>query len=147
MNRPALRQSRSLQALTPIEVAAGLRHLPGMVFFDTAGNVPSTYGNPVSIIAADPRELIKGSIQRDEDRGRLREVLERNADEPMADRGFPSGGLCGWIDYEGDFVFGDYPEMLVHTHDGGWYEVGELSRQIRDDLPVDDFEIGEVVAD
>ncbi len=118
-----------------------------MVFFDTAGNVPSTYGNPVSIIAAEPRELIKGSIHRDDDRGKLREVLKRNADEPMADRGFPSGGLCGWIDYEGDFVFGDYPEMLVHTHDGGWYEVGELSPRIRDDLPVEDFALGEVVAD
>lgn len=146
VNRPALRQSRNLQSLTPVEVAAGLRHLPGMVFFDTAGNVPSNYGNPVSIIAADPRDLIKGSIHSDEDREKVREVLRRNADEPAADRGFPLGGLCGWVDYEGDFVFGDYPEMLVHTHDGGWHEMGKLSERISEG-PVDEpIELGEVRA-
>lgn len=117
-----------------------------MVFFDTAGNVPSSYGNPVSIIAADPRELIKGSLRREEDREILRDVLRRNADEPTADRGFPLGGLCGWVDYEGDFVFGDYPEMLVHTHDGGWHETGNLSQQITDDVVEDEFIVGEVRA-
>ena len=117
-----------------------------MVFFDTAGNVPSTYGNPVSIIAANPREVFRGSIHQTKDREQLREVLSRNADEPAADRGFPLGGLCGWVDYEGDFVFGDYSEMLVHTHDGGWHENGNLSEQIRLDVPDEPFEIGEVTA-
>ena len=28
----------------------------------------------------------------------------------LGDHGFPLGGLCGWVDYEGDFVFGDFTE-------------------------------------
>jgi len=102
-----------------------------MVFFDTAGHVPSSYGNPVSIVAADPREVIRGSVADPHDRDRLRETLKERTSGPSADRGFPLGGLCGWVDYEGDFVFGDYPEMLVHTHDGGWHERGELSQKLR----------------
>jgi aminodeoxychorismate synthase component I len=115
-----------------------------MVFFDTAGNVPSNYGNPVSIIAADPREVIKGSIQCEEDREMLRDILQRNADDPAADRGFPLGGLCGWVDYEGSFVFGDYPEMLVHTHDGGWHESGSLSSRISGEFVEQPYEIAAV---
>lgn len=117
-----------------------------MVFFDTAGNLPSTYGNPVSIIAADPMEVLKGSIHCEEDRERLKEVLRRKADEPSADRGFPLGGLCGWVDYEGDYVFGDYPEMLVHTHDGGWHEVGSLSQRIKLEPLESGYEIDELKA-
>ena len=45
-----------------------------------------------------------------------------------ATTGFPLGGLCGWVEYEGDFVFGDYPEMLVFSHtDQVWWEIGDLS--------------------
>ena len=128
---PVTRSSRELQSLTPIEVAAGLQHRPGMVFFDTAGHVPSSYGNPVSIVAADPCEVIRGSIACAADRDALRRILQERSSGPSADRGFPLGGLCGWVDYEGDFVFGDYPEMLVHTHDGGWHERGGLSAKLR----------------
>lgn len=117
-----------------------------MVFFDTAGNVPANYGNPVSIVAADPREVIKGSILDPVDRERLRELLAGCSEGPTADRGFPMGGLCGWVDYEGRFVFGDYPEMLVHTHDGGWHEVGGLARRIRTDHVGDPWAIGEIEA-
>ena len=50
--------------MTPVEVAAALRHLPGLVFFDTAGNLPSSAGQPVSVIAARPAQLLKGSIHQ-----------------------------------------------------------------------------------
>jgi len=57
----------------------------------------------------------------------LREALAEGPRE-HGDRGFPLGGLCGWVDYEGDFVFGDYPQMLVFCHDNAtWTETGELS--------------------
>lgn len=117
-----------------------------MVFFDTAGNVPSNYGNSVSIIAADPRQVTKGSIHSADDRAKLDEQLRKGATEPEADRGFPLGGLCGWIDYEGQFVFGDYPEMLVHTDDGGWHQVGNLAARMLE-LPPEDVQIGPVVGD
>lgn len=127
---PVIRSSRQLDSLTPVEVAARLQHLPGLVFFDTAGNLPTGYGNPVSIVAAAPTQVIRGSISDSGDRQRLRQSLAERSSVPAADRGFPLGGLCGWVDYEGDFVFGNYPQMLVHTHDGGWHECGSLSAEL-----------------
>ena len=123
--------SLALESLTPVEVAAHLQHLPGLVFFDTAGYIPSNANNPVSIIAARPREIIRGHIHRAADRDRLRAAIDQHAKLPQPDAGFPLGGLCGWIDYEGDFTFGDYPEMLVHDHTGDWHEVGELSHDLQ----------------
>ena len=139
------RSSPDLDSLTPVEVAARLQHLPGMVFFDTAGYVPSGCGNPVSIVAAEPRRVIRGSINRADERQRLRAILAEQSSGPSADRGFPVGGLCGWVDYEGDFVFGDYPEMLVHTHDGGWHERGQLSQRMKDSVS-EPVTLGEVKA-
>ena len=125
-----------LEGMTPVEVAAALGHLPGLVFFDTSGNLPASYGAPVSIIAARPREVLRGSIFCAEDRARLVAAQEKGSAAPLGDRGFPLGGLCGWVEYEGDFVFGDYPEMLVFDHRSGrWHEAGSLSEEMR--VPVE----------
>jgi aminodeoxychorismate synthase component I len=120
-----------LDGMTPAEVAAGLRHLPNLVFFDTAGNIPSSAGRPISVIAARPTKILRGSIHVVSDRAMLRHAL--TASQTMAgDTGFPLGGLCGWVDYEGDFVFGDFPEMLVFCHDHQtWWETGKLSAELR----------------
>ena len=120
-----------LDGLTPVEVAASLRHLPGLVFFDTAGNVPSSSSRPISVIAARPLRVLRGSIHHAADRALLRAALE-NGPPSSGDHGFPLGGLCGWVDYEGAFVFGDFPEMLVFHHkDQTWWEVGNLSASLR----------------
>ena len=37
-----------LEGMSPPEVAAALRHLPGLVFFDTADHLPASYGAPLS---------------------------------------------------------------------------------------------------
>lgn len=127
---------RHLDGMTPPEVAAALRHIPGFVFFDTAGHLPASYGAPVSVIAARPREILEGSIHKAEDRQKLEAHLAEGAGATAPDQGFPLGGLCGWIGYEGDFVFGDFPEMLVHDHRSGrWHEAGELSREMRSPSP------------
>jgi aminodeoxychorismate synthase component I len=120
-----------LDGMTPAEVAAGLRHLPNLVFFDTAGNIPSSAGRPISVIAARPTKILRGSIHVVSDRAMLRHAL--TVGQTMAgDTGFPLGGLCGWVDYEGDFVFGDFPEMLVFCHDRQtWWETGKLSAELR----------------
>lgn len=119
-----------LDGMTPVEVADQLRHLPGLVFFDSAGNMPSHSRPPLSVIAADPAAVIRGSIHDAADRARLRETL-RAAPAAAADLGIPDGGLCGWIDYEGAFVFGDYRDMLVFSHaDGTWWENGGLSERL-----------------
>ena len=84
-----------LDGMTPAEVAAGLRHLPNLVFFDTAGNIPSSAGRPISVIAARPTKILRGSIHVVSDRAMLRHAL--TASQTMAgDTGFPLGGLCGW---------------------------------------------------
>lgn len=124
------RRTDPLDGLTPAEVAAGLAHLPGRVFFDSAGHLPASYGAPVSVVAARPRALIEGSIHQPRDRARLRAALAAGADAPAGDRGFPLGGLCGWVGYAGDFVFGDFPEMLVFDHRAGrWHQVGGLASE------------------
>jgi para-aminobenzoate synthetase component 1 len=121
-----------LEGMAPVEVAAALGHLPGLVFFDTAGHLPASYGAPVSVIAARPRQTLRGSIFCEADRAMLAAALEEGSAAPLGDRGFPLGGLCGWVDYEGDFVFGDFPEMLVFDHrSGSWHEAGSLSAEMR----------------
>jgi para-aminobenzoate synthetase component I len=121
-----------LDGLSPVEVAGQLRHLDGLVFFDTAGNFPSGSSRPVSVIAASPLRVLRGSICH----GGGLEILSnalRLGSKPAGDLGFPVGGLCGWIDYEGDFVFGDYQEMLVYSHsDHIWWETGRLSSHLRE---------------
>lgn len=122
---------RRLDGFAPVEVARRLRHLPGMVFFDSAGYTPFGGKRTISVIAARPVRVLKGSIHSPRDR----QILE-NAHAAgtgfARDYGFPLGGLCGWVDYEGEFVFGDYREMLVHCHDDdSWWETGGLSSEIR----------------
>jgi aminodeoxychorismate synthase component I len=128
--RPVTSPAR-LDGLSPVEVAGQLRHLDGLVFFDSAGNFPSSNSLPVSVIAANPLQVLRGNIHACADLEILRAALVRQQ-QIASDHGFPVGGLCGWVDYEGDFVFGDYPEMLVYSHrDATWWETGSLSTQLR----------------
>ncbi len=121
-----------LDGLPPVEAAGHLRHLDGLVFFDTSGNFPSGACQPVSVIAASPTQILRGNIHTTSDLELLRAALAAGP-KLAGDHGFPVGGLCGWVDYEGDFVFGDYPEMLVYSHhDHTWWETGQLSTQLRD---------------
>lgn len=118
--------------MTPIEVVARLQHLEGLVFFDSVGNFPHSVRAAVSLIAALPRQVLQGDLSRDDDRNMLREVLAMHQESDL-DRGFPWGGLCGWIEYDGRFVLGDYPEMLVYCHHTcEWHERGNLSQQMRE---------------
>lgn len=138
IDRGSAKESFSVQApqpleldMAPIEVAAGLQHLPGLVFFDTSGNVPLRSHAPVSVIAARPVETLRGAISNEADRDRLRSALNR-WDAQARSLGFPAGGACGWVDYEGGFSFGIYPEMLVYQHDRKqWWQCGNLAASIR----------------
>ncbi|MBM3863660.1 MAG: aminodeoxychorismate synthase component I [Verrucomicrobia bacterium] len=135
---PRIACPAALDGLTPAEAAARLRHLPGLVFFDTSGHVPANAAPPLSIIAARPTRVLRGSVHREADLDRLRAALRPEA-EPAFDHGLPLGGLCGWIGYDGGFVFGDYPERLVYHHGHGtWHETGALSMEMREsrDAPV-----------
>lgn len=117
--------------LGPIAVAEALQHLPGLVFFDTSGNLPSRGHAPVSVIAARPVEIIRGDIAEPAQLDTLRSALQRRQTRRTT-AGFPCGGACGWIDYEGAFCFGIYPEMLVYQHDRNqWWQCGGLASELR----------------
>jgi hypothetical protein len=59
------------------------------------------------------------------------------------DYGFPTGGACGSIDYDGSFTFGIYPELLIFHHQSReWWEIGNLSSQIRKTKPSANFTLG-----
>ncbi len=121
-----------LDGMTPVEVAARLRHLPGLVFFDTSGNPPSGCVRPISVIAANPASVVRGNLADLAGQAAIRRVLAQRPSVSHS-HGFPNGGLCGWISYEGDFVFGAYQDMLVFSHyDATWWETGCLSKQLRE---------------
>lgn len=136
VDRAATRSVESPQPvelnMSPIEVASCLQHLSDLIFFDTSGNIPTSSRGPVSIIAANSVDTIKGRIDDDGDVELLRSAVGQ-WDVQARSLGFPAGGACGWIDYEGGFCFGIYPEMLIYQHDRGqWWQCGNLARCIDD---------------
>jgi aminodeoxychorismate synthase component I len=130
-----LRRAHRLDGMEAMDVAKRLEWLGGLVFFDTVGNIPSGWGRACSVIAAQPTEIFTGDIFSEVDLELLRTSLRRNA-RTSGDQGFPQGGLCGWVTYEGKFVFGEYREMLIRDEQNGdWWEVGELSEKLGEPLP------------
>ncbi len=141
-----MRKVASLEGSEAIDVARGLQWLGGLVFFDTAGNVPLQAGRPISVIAAAPVAMHCGSVFSETDLTTLRNALAANL-AGGGDHGFPEGGLCGWVDYEGDFVFGEYRDMLVKDEQSGeWWERGNLSSLIRESKN-ERVEIGDFTAE
>lgn len=125
------RKVRTLSShFSPMEMVAGLAHLPGLVFLDTstADQTEPASGQSCAIIAALPERVLTGNIFKLEDRECLRKVLRENETATL-DVGFPLGGLIGGIEYCGEFYFGVYPEMLIYNYRSRqWVEVGTLSR-------------------
>jgi len=127
-----IRRMPALDTLAPMDLARALSHLDGLVFFDTAGNLPSGRTRALSVVSARPHAIHRGSIHDAADVARLERILAAGGAGPAGDTGMPDGGLCGWVDYEGAFVFGDYREMLVFRHeDRTWWETGRLSECLR----------------
>ncbi len=118
----------------PEEVARGLCHLPGLVFLDSSIAEESDTNRKdaaFSLVAALPSEFIKGNFFDPDDRDRLRSLWEKNLvpAEFAPDLGVPLGGLIGYIEYDGKFIFGCYPEMLIYNHHSKmWLEIGNLSK-------------------
>lgn len=127
-----------------MDVARSLGHLDGLVFFDSAGNLGPAAPDAISVIAARPRRIHRGSIHSAEDVAALAAALQQAGAATRIDQGIPGGGFCGWVEYEGTFLFGDYPEMLVHRHaDGSWWETGTLSSCLCEPSRTQPVSIGE----
>lgn len=124
MKRRILKPKTVELSLTPMEVVERLECLDGFIFFDSAGNFSSQCGKVFSILAARPEAVFSGCVTSPE-------VLRQAAADYVVEGpelDFPMGGLCGWVDYEGNSCFGLYSEMLVYDHGAEqWWEVGELS--------------------
>jgi aminodeoxychorismate synthase component I len=123
LHSPALRPLPQLDLL-PVEVAARCRHLPGMVFFDTAMEARDA----VSIVSAEPSLILEGSL--DGDFAKLRDAIAARRTE-AADRGVPTGFAAGWIEYDGTYCFGLYDHALIYRHaDDVWMEVGDFASRM-----------------
>ncbi len=106
-------------SLTPAEVAAQLRQREGFIWMDSA--LPTPGG--ISVLTADPVEVLRGHIDRDWEKVRAALRAPRAA----------AGGLYGWVGYDGQFVLGVYPHGLIYDHDTShWYQFGSFRFQISD---------------
>jgi aminodeoxychorismate synthase component I len=116
--------------LAPAEVAARLRHLPGLVFFDSA----KADNDSISIVAAAPREVIEGHIATDWPQ--LQAALAKRRIDAVRDDGLPHGFAAGWIGYDGQFCFGLYEDALVFRHGAQrWFEIGDLAGRLAPESP------------
>ncbi|MDZ4289440.1 MAG: anthranilate synthase component I family protein [Prosthecobacter sp.] len=102
----------------------------GFVWLDSALPGPDS----VSILTAAPTQILAGHI--DQDWGAvtaaLREGSENfaNGTQKAQNAGgrTPSGGLYGWVGFDGQFVLGWYPHALLYDHaTGDWFESGDIS--------------------
>jgi aminodeoxychorismate synthase component I len=135
MNPPsALQTSPALAGLAPHEAAARLRHLPGLVFFDSAREPGA-----LSLIAARPSRVLEGNIRDDSQWSALEaELQRRQAHGP--DDGLPREIAAGYVGYDGAFHFGFYEETLLYDHrSGAWREHGALSAELASPAAPADF--------
>jgi len=107
--------------LAPAEAAVRCRHLPGMVFFDTALEDSASRCNAFSLLAAEPSQILTGRTE--EDWCALRRAVAARQMPDSANT--PSGFAAGWVDYHGAFCFGFYDRLLVYRHaDATWVSIG-----------------------
>ena len=124
----------------PEHLVRQLAHLPGLIFFDTVGNLPTNHAPPLSIVGARPVETLQGHIS---DHANLDQALAQWHSQGR-DFGFPTGAACGWVDYDGQYTFGIYPELLIYHHrTGEWWETGSLSEELKTPSPIIDYQLGE----
>ena len=117
---------------TPVEVAARCRHLEDFVFFDTS--LESSNAGEISIVAANPSQIIKG--RSDADWAILQAALVARQTTKLCDDSIPHGFAAGYVEYDGSFRFGFYENALIHHHtDQSWIEIGDLLSQLAEPPP------------
>jgi para-aminobenzoate synthetase component I len=104
----------ALAGLRPEAVAARLAAAEGFFWLDSAAPEPGA----VSILGAHPTRVLRGHLATDW------AVVESALAEGISQG--RTGGLFGWVGFDGAFVLGDYPHLLAHDHaSGGWSVCGE----------------------
>lgn len=98
---------------SPSDLASVLARESGFIWLDSA--VPSS--GSVSILTTGPTQVLRGQIDHD-----WPQV------EAFLSQGRTSGGLFGWVGFDGEFTLGVYPHALRFEHESGrWYENGQFS--------------------
>lgn len=111
--------------LPPLEVAARLAPLGGLVWLDSAISGPGA----LSILTAGPTEIIVGELAHDSEK--IRAALVKHGVATPGRHLMPAGGLFGWIGFDGQFVLGVYPRCLIYDHDSRrWFDVGGLAAEL-----------------
>jgi para-aminobenzoate synthetase component I len=90
-----------------VEAARQFQHQQGLVFLDSS----QPERGAVSIVARDPIEIIRGKLPQDAEA--LRAALLRHRSAAAA-----GGGLFGWVEFDGSYVFGVYLQSHTFEHDG-----------------------------
>jgi len=116
-------------------MAAELCHLPGFFYLDSSstedlGATAINSFSRFSIVAAWPRSVIRGNFFDEAHFNSLKALYDSRCypDASSPEPGAPEAGLYGHISYDGDFVFGEYDDVLVFDHVlGSWKELGKLS--------------------
>jgi para-aminobenzoate synthetase component I len=105
-------RSLALSASTS-QIASALAQEKGFIWLDSAVPGPGA----VSLLTARPSAVITGHIDRD-----WAQV------EALLSQGRTSGGLFGWVGFDGLYTLGIYESILRFEHDSGrWSENGPFS--------------------
>lgn len=91
---------------SPEEAARAWRGREGLVFLDSSLPSPGS----LSLLACEPDLIVEGN-----DWDRLEEELARRS-RSEADLGHPQGAAVGWVNFDGTFRFGFYPQTHVFLH-------------------------------
>ncbi len=103
--------------MPPLSVASALRPRGGLVFLDTGRGGESAR----SFVTAAPVKVLQGHIESD----------WSLVSQALHDGNGTPGGLFGWVGYDGRFVFGLYPHLMIfHHRQQRWTECGALSECI-----------------
>lgn len=95
---------------SPVGAALQRRHRHGLVFLDSS----LAQSDALSIVATDPTGILKGHLADDAEK--IREVMRHHGNKSSVDGAAPSGGLFGWVDFDGNYVFGVFPHCHVFQH-------------------------------
>lgn len=108
------RKTRTPSPPDPIALAREW-HTPGggLVWLDSA----TSDGNSISVLAKNPVELLKGDLRQD--MNMLRTALGRGRREGL------TGGLFGWVGFDGRFTFGLYHACSVWQHQAKTWKQGK----------------------
>ena len=99
----------------PEQLAAVLAQEEGFIWLDSAIAAPGA----VSILTCWPDTLLRGHQATDW------HLVEQSLQSGLATG--QTGGLFGWVGYDGEFVLGSYPHALLYDHDRAeWFDSGDF---------------------